>query len=354
MFENLPTALTGIQAAVVGVSAILGLGLNVFVLLAILNRRKLREQFLFDGVLIPLVDVLWIITTHTAVVATAVSRQWVLGEGGCMTLGFFGLFFPLLRCLLLTVKWCDRLCTVFVTFKYPQYRVKVLTVMLMISFILGLLYPLLSATTNGRLGRYTFYHSLPSCYLHWSCYGGAFCYVYHIIFAITILLLCPVISLAINLVLWHRAIKLNRQVMPVLTSIQESTSHRTKINRLHSAWDVGKNNSTSTKGTELFHRSAHFPRRNRTRFIKVAVTLGIEVLQHLLFPIFFYTDILINRTGLLQNKPSCQSAVLGFAAADLYLLLPTIDSLVLLKSKEARKAVRKQCCCCKTNFAPQA
>lgn len=359
VFEKVPAALTNIQATVVVVAAVLGLGMNVFSLAVVLNRRKLREQYLFEGIFIPLVDVLWIVTTHTAVIATAVSRQWVLGGGGCTALGFFGIFFPLLRCLLLTVKWCDRLCTVFITFKYPHHRVKILAVKLMMVFALALLYPLISASTDGWLGQFTLYHSLPACYLHWSCHHSrrGFCYAYHAIFAAVILLMCPGVSLMISLALWRQAVKLNRQVLPMLTSTHESTSHRTKVNPLPTAWDAKETVSTGTRGTELSHRSSTFPGRSHTKSVKVAVTLSIEVLQHLVFPLFFYIDILINRTGMLYLEPSTQSAVLGFAAADLYLLLPTIDSLVLLKSKEVRKAVQKQCCCCcccKSNFALRA
>ena len=70
--------------------------------------------------------------------ANPIANRWVFGEVLCIASGFFAFTTGLLRAILMVVFVIDRYLTVFWTFRYPKYQVKILVYLSVASWLLAM------------------------------------------------------------------------------------------------------------------------------------------------------------------------------------------------------------------------
>ncbi len=116
---------------------VFGAPLNIIVLVLLVKYKKLRTVSFFIALQVILVDIgITFITFVTRIITNAANR-WLFGDYLCSILGAFNFVTYLLRITLMFTLVIDRFLTVFMPYKYPKYRLKVMcTLSLMVWIIM--------------------------------------------------------------------------------------------------------------------------------------------------------------------------------------------------------------------------
>ena len=364
LLQDLPTFVTGLQAVVLALVTIASLSLNGFMLYLLVKHKKLREA---NGVPTILVDILWTLTVHPVALATTLSQRWLFGDGGCIAFGVLSAVLPYLRCLIIAIAAINRFCSVFATFTYPRHKTKLIGVAVTVALTVTTIHGLIPIFDIG-LGRYSFYTALPSCYIDWHC-SSVQCYTYNVIMMLVVTVAGAIVPVTAHTFLYRKGRKLAKRNLPRMVSIQSvkrtQTAWAARIHRINppslqreQTIELQHNSSVSPDLSVIpsshgqgvptlqpVEKSTRYRKSRRRNTFKALTTFFILMLQYTAFPLLFFIHFVIHRTGITFSYGfTTFPAVLGFAVADLFLLLPLVDPLVLLRSREVRDAWRRALC----------
>ncbi len=119
---------------------VFGAPLNLIVLVLLVKYKKLRTLSLSLAFQVVFLDVcITLISIPTRIITTAANR-WLFGEYICVILGAFNFMTYLMRILLMFMLVIDRFLTVFMPYKYPWFRYKLIwTISLILWVTIGFL-----------------------------------------------------------------------------------------------------------------------------------------------------------------------------------------------------------------------
>lgn len=124
--RNLETVLRYILIGFLGLQLPIALILNAFMIFLILKFRHLRNITFFLALQLLLIDLLYTVFSTPITIISAASGKWIMGLPFCSLTGFLLTIDWQMRSILMFVIVCDRFCTVFMPFKYPRIRRKVI------------------------------------------------------------------------------------------------------------------------------------------------------------------------------------------------------------------------------------
>ena len=142
-------------------------------------------------------------------IASMIDGKWPLGKPFCYAIGTLGLIFTLLRYTSVLAITVDRFGAVMCPFQYPKHGAQIAAVI----FSVGILYatvPSLVYDVNV-VGCYNFNQGTQMCVPQIQC-NEAFCYVFNIFQALTIIVLGTVVPLILTILMFHKAKKLGTTV----------------------------------------------------------------------------------------------------------------------------------------------
>ncbi len=105
----------------------LGAPLNIIVLVLLAKCKKLRTLSFSIAFQVVLVDLGIVLTVIVPRIIVTAANRWLFGEYICAIQGAFHFITYLLRIFLMFLLVIDRFLTVFVPYKYPKYRLKVIS-----------------------------------------------------------------------------------------------------------------------------------------------------------------------------------------------------------------------------------
>ena len=190
---------------------ILGLGLSVFLIILILYNKSLRNQrgfaITFLIILSNLIFATFVLSTSVVV---ALDAGTVLSGGICQFIAFCNLTFQPLRWLLTTVLIVDRALIISWPFKYEKYRTQVLIVLSMLAIMAALFNGIIpSSVLQECIGFSSILNTCQLTELHTSCL------VYGFTYTTSVILIGGILPFCINIWLFYKASKANRQVVPI-------------------------------------------------------------------------------------------------------------------------------------------
>ena len=373
LLQDLPTFVTGLQAVVLVLTIITSLSLNGCMLYLLVKHKNLREARHFNGVPTIVLDILWTLTTHPVALATTLSRKWLFGDTGCMAFGVLVAVLPYLRCLIIAITAINRFCSVFAPFQYPHHKTKLIGIFVTAALIVTAVRGLIPVFDIG-LGRYSFYTAIPLCYIEWHC-SSVQCYTYNAILMLVVIVAGVIIPVTAHVFLYRKGRTLAKRNLPAMVSIQSNkiqTRWAIRISRISgtNALSLERERTTQLQpnssncivpphlppipsshrqgipALQPVEKSIRYRRRQRRNTFKALKTFFLLMVQYIVFPLPFFVHFILHRTHInFSYEFTIFTALVGFAVADLFLLLPLVDCLVLLRSREVRDAWKKALCC---------
>ncbi len=248
-----------------------------------------------------IVDFVRVITYTPLSVLGAAKGQWVIGSQLCEISNTNFVFIYQLRSWLMFVFVCDRFFNVFVPFRYPKYRKKIIwsiyATVLIINTVFVVVLWLLHCSSFDRIFWICITRS------NQECSNRDYCTLYGIVENISGITFGNVIPIVMYTALFIKAKKVRNQIIPVANT--QVDSEQRKRDR----------------------------RANLTFF-----TIFMSLIGVLLVPVATYS---LNNFILipLRVKPPKPLQILSYILQQLGLILPIADSIAVLRNPEMRKAI---------------
>ncbi len=268
---------------------VFGAPLNIIVLVLLAKYKKLRTLSFFIALQVVFVDLgIVLVTTVTRIITTAANR-WLLGDYLCSILGSFNFLTYVMRIVLMFTLVIDRFSIVFMPFKYPKYRLKVMcTLSLMVWLATGLVCIIMLPKL------FDCYAYLPYTY---QCTASSQCNIS-----------CSIILNALNAVV-------------VLPSIIVSTILYGAL--FWKAWNAKRgaapaaNDSSERKATITF-------------------CLMFMTLFAMIIPLFLW---LIIRNSLISLIPASVQNVAGVITGNILSILVILDPIFIMRNRDVREVI---------------
>ena len=277
--------------------------LTSFVIFLIIKFKHLRVTTFMLALQVIIIDWANAVTLTPFIVSSAVSGQWVAGNGMCIVIATENQLLFLLRSWLMFVFVFDRFCAVFAPFRYNRNRKKVILTVWLTILVLNASCILLSLV----MGCYGFNR------IQWQCYPSVqiehcpnflFCNAYVIAINAIGQITGNFIPLIMYIVLFIKAKKVRNQLTPAGT-VQVDGEQRKRDRRA-----------------------------NLTFFTMFLVLFGVS------FPPLVAYVITGSILPTLGVRPPTAMILISFSLEQLYVLLPIMDSIVILRNPGMRQAIK--------------
>ena len=160
-----------IQSVFFAFTFIFGSLLNTLVIVLVVKYKKLRTYSLLVALQIVVLSLMLALLTAVSLV-NAIANMWLFGEQMCAVTGLFISTATTVRSLLMCVFVIDRYLSVFWLFTYPKYRVKVMVVLSVASWVLSLIISI--TLLPGLLDCYSFRQNGWLCSFDAGCNSSCF------------------------------------------------------------------------------------------------------------------------------------------------------------------------------------
>lgn len=149
-------------------------------------------------------------------------NQWQLGDLMCQLTGILNIFVPLSRTMLLLCFIINRSCNVFFAYSYPRYRAKVVTSLVVATYLVATTLSIIPVA----LDCFSFSVTAWTCRLTPSC--NPVCAAYQPFLTLTVYFPSSVVSVVLYIALFRKGLKA-RKAMPVAAN--DLTGDRKKLDR---------------------------------------------------------------------------------------------------------------------------
>ena len=184
---------------------------NSVVLFVVCKHKKLRTLSFAYAIQIVIGNIIGCVTTLPIALVSAIYNQFLFGEHMCLINGSLYYAFSSLRIGLFLGLVTDRLCSVFMTYSYPKYRVKVVCVTTAVIYLITVIVSVFPAIFDC----FTFSAVSWICRIDATC--SSHCRVIRLLLGFGILLPSSVIPVVMYIALFYKGWKA-RKTMPVAAS----------------------------------------------------------------------------------------------------------------------------------------
>ena len=184
---------------------------NSVVLFVVCKHKKLRTLSFAYAIQIVISNIIGSVTTLPIALVSAIYNQFLFGEHMCLISGSLNYDFSVLRVVLFLGLVTDRFCSVFMTYSYPKYRVKVVCVTTAVIYLITFVASVLPAIFDC----YTFSASSWICRIDATC--SSQCQGIRLSLGFGIVLPSSVIPVVMYIALFYKGWKA-RKSLPVAAS----------------------------------------------------------------------------------------------------------------------------------------
>lgn len=132
----LVTTIRAIQSSFFTIMLLLGISLNTLVVVTIAAHKKLHTLPFGFALQIVIFHLLISLLAYLGGLTSSVANRWLFGEHACIVAGILFYIATVVRTLLMLVFVIDRFLGVFMPFRYPKHRSRVVAILSVISWIL--------------------------------------------------------------------------------------------------------------------------------------------------------------------------------------------------------------------------
>lgn len=218
---EIPSAVNYLQVCTALVLGTIGFLLNLYILIVIVRYRSLHQQLMYLALQIVGVDLLYTITIPPVIFLSGMSGEWLLGGVMCNIFGMIHDFFAMFRFTMTLVLTLDRFISVFWPYFYLRNSIRLIGVLLVVTYTVSILRGLLPVT--GILSCFVFVPTQKTCTAFSGCSDGCF---WTVVFSTSIVVVFgALIPLVLYIILFckTRAIK-RHSFRPVIGSIATTTT----------------------------------------------------------------------------------------------------------------------------------
>ena len=222
--ETVPAVIDSIQAAIVLTVAILSILLNGTMVFLVAAFRNLHQRSFFLALQLNISHLIFATTVMVSIFVSAIARRWVFGEALCQIMGMLHDGINTGRFLMTLVFTLDRLFTVFMPFYYAKHGGKISVAMSTFVWVLSLIRAIIPV--KGGLDCFAYLPTFKTCTAV-GCSDA--CQANTLLFVALSHSLGGVVSFGLYLILFWKAKKLSKRIVPL--EGQEQSSSRVKHER---------------------------------------------------------------------------------------------------------------------------
>ena len=223
----LPRFLQKLQAITYIAVFIVGLSLNIFLIILILSHKSLRRQ---KGFIVSIQILFSVVAFAVPVlslnIVAALEGDWTLGDGKCQFIAFCTLTFQPIRWFLTTAMVIDRALTISWPFKYEKYRAKLVAILSVIAYILGLISGIIPTCIYQDCIGYV--RVLNTCHLSGA---SSICGAYNFTYTSILFSVGGILPFCLYLWMFYKAGKANNRIVPAPSVEEGSGVPRNLISR---------------------------------------------------------------------------------------------------------------------------
>ncbi len=278
----------------------ISLSLTAFIIFLIIKFKHLQQTTFFLALQVVISDFLFALFRPAAVIST-IDGQWSIGIQTCNISGGVFAFLFQLRQWIMFVFVCDRFFTVYMPFRYNRHRRKVILIL----YLTVLAIAIVGAVLHTTLDCFSFSRVVWLCVspVDETCPNFELCQL----FAITSITLGQIVGSVVPMVmyiaLFMKAKKVRNRIIPSGTQEDAEQSKRDQ-------------------------------KANITFFTLFLSLIGINTPS---FIVFFVINLIFVPLGV--QPPEALLVVLSLLQ-EVYILLPVIDSIAIMRNPEMRKAIK--------------
>ena len=194
---------------------------NSVVLFVVCKHKKLRTLSFAYAIQIVISNIIGCVTTLPIALVSAIYNQFLFGEHMCLISGSLYYDFAILRVGLFLGLVTDRFCSVFMTYSYPKYRVKVVCVTTAVIYIVTAVASVFAAVFDC----YTFSATSWICRIATTC--SPQCHGIRVLIGVILVIPWSVAPVVMYIALFYKGWKA-RKTMPVAASDLTGEQKKTK------------------------------------------------------------------------------------------------------------------------------
>ena len=314
---GVPPAVVITQGVLFAIINVLSLGLNGFVLFAIIRFKILQQRTFILALQIIIPHFIASFTVLPTSVAAAFGDRWYFGSIGCNILGVLHDAHLSIRYLFMLVLVLDRIFNVFMPFFSIRHGAKLAGIMSLIAWLIIIVRITLSL--EGVLSCYAYVPILKACTGIGSC--STACNAY--------------------LATWITCAVLSTQVVPFFLSIAMCMKGR----RLSRRCSTSSNNSfTSTRSTDQTvanHQPQHWHYESRTMTTVIILFIAFIICTLPPFILYFIQFVIFTSLGIFP--PPSFSAVYMLVGSTLLYFQTVADPIVIMRNQDFVASVKQLC-----------
>ena len=314
---GVPPAVVITQGVIFAIVNVLSLGLNGFVLFAIIRFKILQQRTFILALQIIIPHFIASFTVLPTSVAAAFGDKWFFGSIGCNILGVLHDAHLSVRYIFMLVLVLDRVFNVFMPYFNMRHGAKLAIIMSLIAWLIIIVRITLSL--EGVLSCYAYVPILKACTGIGSC--STACNVY--------------------LATWITCAVLFTQVVPFFLSIVMCIKGR-RLSRRHS---TSSNNSfTSTRSTDptvVNPQPQHWHHDTRAMTTVIILFVAFIICTLPPFILYFIQFVIFNSLGIFP--PPSYSAVYMLVGSTLLYFQTVADPIVIMRNQDFVASVKQLC-----------
>ncbi len=294
----------GLRYFVLGYNIVLfpiSLILTGLIIFLIIKFKHLQKTTFFLALQMAIFDFLFILIFSPAAVISTIDGKWSIGSHTCNISGGVFAFIYQLRQWIMFVFVCDRFSNVFIPFRYKKHGRKVILILCLTALAIAII----SAVPNVILGCFGFNRVVWLCTspVYKTCPNFEFCQLLTIISVTLGQIVGSFVPTVMYIALFIKAKKIRNQIMP--SDTQEEAEQRKRDRKA-----------------------------NITFFTLFLSLVGVNTPS---FVAYFVIILLLAPLGI--QPPETLILVLSLLQ-EVYILLPIIDSIAIMRNPDMRKAIK--------------
>ena len=194
----------------------LGTVLNIFVVYLVWRFKSLRTKEFSFAIQITVINIFSSAFLVSLMLTTVVANQWLFGEYMCVIAGVLVYGLGTLRGLLMLAFATDRFFNVFMPFKYPKYRAKVLVAQLVVIYLVSLIALVLPGLYDCESLSVTSY----ICRINPNCHPP--CSIMRQLFGLALFAPSSILPVVLYIALLCKAKRANQSNVPEASQIQNA------------------------------------------------------------------------------------------------------------------------------------
>jgi len=315
---GVPSAVVITQGVIFTIINILSLGLNGFVLIAIIRFKALQQRTFIIALQIIVTHLIASFTVLPTSVASAFADKWLFGSIGCNILGVLHDLHLSVRYVFMLVLTLDRVFNVFMPFFYMKHGSKLAGIMSLIAWLILLVRIVLSI--EGVFSCYAYVTILKACTGIGSCSSA--CNIYLATWITSVVLLTQITPFVLSIAMCIKGKILNRRL-----SVSSGTSIMTAMSDEPPA--------VTAKRRPI--RQWQHDSRAMTTVVILFIAFIVCTIPP--FILYFIQFVIFNALGIFPTPPF--SAVYMLVGSTLLYFQTVADPIVIMRNQDFRIAMKQ-------------